>query len=198
MADPGFPRSGYQTQKGAPTYSLATFSWRLHENEENLAKVGHESEIFLCRSAIVLLWHIHKELKGSWQPLIEPKISGKAYHKMFRIAYFAFWNMSLLVHLPVAYICSNNLSEEMRYGIISIYIITLIMGTWVSYRVSSNFKIWRFLKTIQFKSTVTNITAPNYIWDIDLNQDLTGIQYILCLLVQHPVYFIIRITNADV
>ena len=35
MADPGFPRGGGANPKeGAPTYYLANFSKKLHENEE--------------------------------------------------------------------------------------------------------------------------------------------------------------------
>ena len=35
-ADPEFHRPGRQLQKGALTYYLAKFRWKLHTNEENL------------------------------------------------------------------------------------------------------------------------------------------------------------------
>ena len=34
-ADPGFPQGGRQPQKLAPSYYLAKFCQKLHENEEN-------------------------------------------------------------------------------------------------------------------------------------------------------------------
>ena len=37
VADPGFSREA-PTRKGASTYYLAIFSWKLHENEESLAR----------------------------------------------------------------------------------------------------------------------------------------------------------------
>ena len=43
MADPGFPRGGSANPKGgggAPTYDLAKFSRKLHENEEILGRGG--------------------------------------------------------------------------------------------------------------------------------------------------------------
>ena len=42
VADPGFPRGGGANPKGggAPTYYLANFSWKLHENEEILGQRG--------------------------------------------------------------------------------------------------------------------------------------------------------------
>ena len=41
MADPGFPRGGGANLKGgAPTYYLANFSRKLHENEEILGQRG--------------------------------------------------------------------------------------------------------------------------------------------------------------
>ena len=42
MADPGFPRGGGTNPKGggAPTYYLANFSRKLHENEEILDQRG--------------------------------------------------------------------------------------------------------------------------------------------------------------
>ena len=40
MADPGFPRGGALTLRGAPTYYLANFSQKLHENEDILGQKG--------------------------------------------------------------------------------------------------------------------------------------------------------------
>ena len=41
MADPGFPRGGGANPKGGvPTYYLANFSRKLHENEEILGQRG--------------------------------------------------------------------------------------------------------------------------------------------------------------
>ena len=41
VADPGFPRGGGANRKGgAPTYYLANFSRKLHENEEILGGGG--------------------------------------------------------------------------------------------------------------------------------------------------------------
>ena len=40
VADPGFPRGGGANPKGAPTYYLANFSRKLHENEEILGQRG--------------------------------------------------------------------------------------------------------------------------------------------------------------
>ena len=41
VADPGFPRGGSANPKGgAPTYYLANFSQKLHENEEILGRGG--------------------------------------------------------------------------------------------------------------------------------------------------------------
>ena len=43
VADPGFPRGGGANHKwggGAPTYYLANFSQKLHENEEILGRGG--------------------------------------------------------------------------------------------------------------------------------------------------------------
>ena len=42
VADPGFPRGGGANPKGgrAPTYYLANFSRKLHENEEILGRGG--------------------------------------------------------------------------------------------------------------------------------------------------------------
>ena len=40
VADPRFPRRGALTQEGAPTYYLANFSRKLHENEEILGQRG--------------------------------------------------------------------------------------------------------------------------------------------------------------
>ena len=41
VADPGFPRGGGANPKGeAPTYYLAIFSRKLHENEEILGQRG--------------------------------------------------------------------------------------------------------------------------------------------------------------
>ena len=41
MVDPGFPRGGGANPKGgAPTYYLANFSRKLHENEEILGRGG--------------------------------------------------------------------------------------------------------------------------------------------------------------
>ena len=44
VADPGFPRGGGTNPKGGvPTYYLANFSPKLHENEEILDQRGHAS-----------------------------------------------------------------------------------------------------------------------------------------------------------
>ena len=41
VADPGFPRGGGANPKGGvPTYYLANFSRKLHENEETLGQGG--------------------------------------------------------------------------------------------------------------------------------------------------------------
>ena len=41
VADPGFPRGwGANPKGGAPTYYLANFSQKLHENEEILGQSG--------------------------------------------------------------------------------------------------------------------------------------------------------------
>ena len=53
--DPGFPRGGTVGAKpkgGAPTYYLAKFGQKLHENEENWTE-GDAFKILLCRSATV-------------------------------------------------------------------------------------------------------------------------------------------------
>ena len=46
MADPGFPRGGGANPKvgGAPTYYLAIFFRKLHENEEILGGGGRNQE----------------------------------------------------------------------------------------------------------------------------------------------------------
>ena len=55
---PSISRRGAPTQWGAPTYYLATKILKLRESEENWAKKGKgSSEICLCRSATVQLWH---------------------------------------------------------------------------------------------------------------------------------------------
>ena len=54
MADPGFPRGGGTNPKGGvPTYYLANFCQKLHENEENLGQTGggHASLVPPLRSA---------------------------------------------------------------------------------------------------------------------------------------------------
>ena len=38
VAGPEYPRQGVPTQKGIPTYNLANFSLKLHENENNWAE----------------------------------------------------------------------------------------------------------------------------------------------------------------
>ena len=40
VADPGFPKGGDVKPGGAPTYYLANFSRKLHENEEILGQRG--------------------------------------------------------------------------------------------------------------------------------------------------------------
>ena len=53
VADPGFPRGGGTNPKGgAPTYYLANFSRKLHENEEILGqRGGREGRALPLRSA---------------------------------------------------------------------------------------------------------------------------------------------------
>ena len=53
VADPGFPRGGGANPKvGVPTYYLANFSRKLHENEEILGQKGvHVSHAPSLRSA---------------------------------------------------------------------------------------------------------------------------------------------------
>ena len=54
VADPGFPRGGGANHKGgAPTYYLAKFSRKLHENEEILGQRGGASLAPPLRSATV-------------------------------------------------------------------------------------------------------------------------------------------------
>ena len=52
VADPGFPRGGGANPKGgAPTYYLANFSRKLHENEEILDQRGARVPCVPLRSA---------------------------------------------------------------------------------------------------------------------------------------------------
>ena len=56
VADPGFPRGGGTNPKGgAPTYYLANFSRKLHENEEILGRGGRASLVPPLRSATVFI-----------------------------------------------------------------------------------------------------------------------------------------------
>ena len=55
MADPGLPREGTPTPRGAPTHFLVELSWKPHEHEENWAeRKGHRWKICLCSSVAVL------------------------------------------------------------------------------------------------------------------------------------------------
>ena len=62
VADPGFPRRGCQAQgkggDGAPTYYLANFSQKLHENEEILGQIRR----YKLSIILNVLSHLNKEI----------------------------------------------------------------------------------------------------------------------------------------
>ena len=66
MADPGFPRGGAPTPEGTPTYYLANFFQKLHENEEISGQRG-------ARVPRAPLWFNHtgllwdRNLKWDWE-----------------------------------------------------------------------------------------------------------------------------------
>ena len=71
VADPGFPRGeGANPKGGAPTYYLANFSRKLHENEEILGQRGGRASLAPpLRSATGLVWSFCPIIFGPcWGP----------------------------------------------------------------------------------------------------------------------------------